>query len=122
MVIAMVIRLSSISCCRGELHLLGVNQGANELLWLRPYLSRELHIGYKEIPFEVLSIENAEAQIGVSTRTMRYRLSSWLPLNQKNDKLFHSTKDEGERLLLLEGILDAVRFVAALSGAAPSRR
>jgi len=90
---------------QGRVALVGVNQGANELLWLRPYLSRELHIGYKEIPFEVLSIENAEVQIGVSTRTMRYRLSNWLPLNQKNDKLFHSTKDEGERLMLLEGIL-----------------
>ncbi len=90
---------------QGRAALVGVNQGANDLLWLRPYLSREHHIGFKNILFEIMSIENAEAQIGVSSHTMRYRLNNWLPLNQKNDRLFHSTKDESKRLMLLEGIL-----------------
>ena len=90
---------------QGRVALVGVGQGANELLWLRPYLSRDLHIGYKNIPFEIMSIENAESQIGISRRTMRYRLINWMPLNQKNDRLFHATHDERERTILLEGIL-----------------
>ena len=90
---------------QGRATLVGIGQGANELLWLRPYLNRELHIGFKNIPFEVMSIENAEAQISVLNHNMHYRLHGWLPLNQKNDKLFHSTKDERLRFKLLEGIL-----------------
>lgn len=92
---------------QGRVALVGIGKGANELLWLRPYLNRELHIGYKEIRFEVMSVENIEAQIGVMPYTMRYRLKDWMPLNGKNDKLFHSTHDEGERFVLLEDILTA---------------
>lgn len=90
---------------QGRAALVGIGSGANDLLWLRPYLNRELHIGFKDIPFEIMSIENAEAQLSVLKHSMHYRLTSWLPLNQKNDRLFHSTKDEGLRFKLLEGIL-----------------
>jgi hypothetical protein len=92
---------------QGRVALLGIGRGANELLWLRPYLNRELHIGYKEIRFEVMSVENIEACLGVMPYTMRYRLKDWMPLNAQNDKLFHSTHDEGERFILLEDILTA---------------
>ncbi len=90
---------------QGRVAVVGVGQGANELLWLHPYLSRQLHIGIKDIPFEIMSIENAECQIGVTQRTMRYYLTNWMPLNQKNDRLFHTTQNETERLMMLESIL-----------------
>ena len=90
---------------QGRVALVGIGKGANELLWLRPYLNRELLIGHRELKFEVMSVENIEAQIGVMSQTMRYQLKDWMPLNGKNDKLFHSTHDEGERFMLLEDIL-----------------
>lgn len=90
---------------QGRTSLVGINEGASALLWLRPYLNRELHIGYKTIPFTVVSVDNIEAQIGVVDNTMCYKLKGWMPLNQENDILFHSTSDEGERFIILEDIL-----------------
>lgn len=90
---------------QGRTALVGVNQGASELLWLRPYLNRELNIGIKRIPFEVISVENTETQIGVMPAMMSYTLTDWLPLNQKNDRQFHSSSDESMRIALLESIL-----------------
>ena len=107
----------------GRTSLVGVNQGASELLWLRPFFNRELNIGYKSISFDVLSVENIEAQIGVVRHTMCYRLKNWMPLNQENDRLFHSTPDEGDRVIMLEEILtnSIVSFYKDM-GYAPKKR
>lgn len=89
----------------GRAAIVGIAEGADELLKLRPYLDRELHIGNKIMKFNVVSTEEITSDVGLSKHLMHYVLTGWMPFSQQNVRTFHSMKDELERKIMLESIL-----------------
>lgn len=89
----------------GRAAIVGIGEGADELLKVRPYLDREMHIGIKAMNFNVVSTEEITSAVGLSKHLMHYVLTGWMPFNQQNVRVFHTMKDERERNIMLESIL-----------------
>lgn len=84
----------------------GVGDGTDALHALLPFLEKNMNIGYKELPFRVMSVDDVVTNVDITDHMLRYVLTDWMPLNQENVRLFHSTKDRRLRRQMLERILE----------------
>ena len=90
----------------GYAAVLGVGEGADALHSLLPFFEKNMNIGYKNMLFRVMDVEDVVTNIDITDHMMRYVLTDWMPLNQENVRLFHSTKDRRLRRQMLERILE----------------
>ena len=82
-----------------------LNEGTDDIHYLLQNRNLDLRIGNKTLPFEIEDINMHYHQIQTWDKLFHYSLLNWLPLNQKNHKIYHELKSEIEKIALLNRIL-----------------
>ncbi|MCS6975037.1 MAG: CRISPR-associated endonuclease Cas6 [Cyclobacteriaceae bacterium] len=96
--------------------IVGLEQGADEVLPLAELKRKKLKIGKRNISWEVDSVRLKTFPVQIWNKSFPYRMNSWLALNQKNHKKFLQTASLRDRVEFLEKTLTAhiLSFAAAV--------
>ena len=89
----------------GRAALVGLGEGAQQLMQLREMLDKGLHIGYKTLEFETSSVERIETKVKMTVSPQQYLISDWLPLNQQNFRKYNAMRSSADRHQLLEQVV-----------------
>lgn len=97
--------------------IVGLQEGADELLPLAELKKAKLKIGKKNIPWKVETIKLHTFPLQVWNKTFTYRIENWLALNQKNHRKFLQTASLRDRVEILEKTLTAhiISFASAVA-------
>lgn len=97
--------------------IVGLQEGADELLPLAELKKAKLRIGRKTIPWKIEAVKVHAFPLQVWNKTFTYRIENWLALNQKNHRKFLQTASLRERVEMLEKTLTAhiISFAAAVN-------
>lgn len=90
---------------KGKPAIMCLGEGVDEIHKLFNQSTWEINLNEKKVELEIDRLDLGNFTLNIWDKTEKYRLYSWIALNEKNFKRYTNVEDEIEKLEMLEKIL-----------------